>query len=104
MLGADSGPLQRKRCALKHRAIAPVPSSLPPSMKTDTYFMFMGVSLSLCTVCVPGARGCWGRASDPLGLELHMVGSHHVGLGPEPGPPSEQTALLTAELSFQHHT
>lgn len=37
-------------------------------------------------MCVPGARGCWGRASDPLGLELHMVGSHHVGLGPEPSP------------------
>jgi len=29
----------------------------------------------------PGARGGQRKASDPLGVELHTVVSHHVGAG-----------------------
>lgn len=31
-------------------------------------------------VCLPGVQGCQKRMTDPLGLDLWVVISHHVGV------------------------
>ena len=40
-------------------------------------------------------------ALDPLGLELQMVASSHVGAGEQICPLQDQSMLLTAEFSIQ---
>ena len=57
-----------------------------PQLKWKEFFLVIfykdGCSacmfVCLCTVCMPGICGSQRRASDPLGLELQMIVSHHV--------------------------
>lgn len=48
-----------------------------------------------------GACGGQEKASNPLGMEIHMVVSHSVVLGPEL-PLLEPQVLLTTEPVLQH--
>ena len=64
------------------------------------YFTCVSPSLSpwqvyLCTVCVSGTCGEQTRASDPLGLESHIVVSCHVGA-------RNQTLVLCKHQMINH--
>lgn len=44
------------------------------------------------------------KVSDPLGLELQIIVSHHVGVGNKPGSSGRTAHALTSELSLQPST
>ena len=43
--------------------------------------VWLHVFICLFTTCMPGAQGLQSRVSNPSGLELQMILSHHVGPG-----------------------
>lgn len=52
-------------------------------------------------MCMPSAQGGQKRVLDPLGPELQIAVSHHVGEKLNPGPREKQPVFLPAESSLQ---